>query len=156
VTTLHESLSYTPMFTVTLSTTLMGNVFRKWTFLCSWAHVLADCRPSHTNPTLLTPHLKTVCSQSRSYVTTEGRSASLSGYLVLIWGPRSDSYYCHTVAKLGGSLSPQNGAPSGCGWRNGLQLWRVAANILNKQPRTNDKGWSSSLGVWRGAINPSS
>jgi hypothetical protein len=27
----------------------------------------------------------------------------------------------------------------------GLQLWRVAANILKKQPRTNDKGWSSIL-----------
>jgi hypothetical protein len=44
-------------------------------------------------------------------------------------------------------MSPQHGASSGCGWRNGLQLWRVAANVLNKQPRTNDKGWSSSWGV---------
>jgi hypothetical protein len=25
--------------------------------------------------------------------------------------------------------------------------WRLAANILNKQPRTNDKEWSSRLGV---------
>jgi hypothetical protein len=31
-----------------------------------------------------------------------------------------------------GSLSPQHGASSGCGWRNGLRLWRVAVNILNK------------------------
>jgi hypothetical protein len=31
--------------------------------------------------------------------------------------------------------------------RNGLQLWRLAANILNKQSRTENKGWSSSLGV---------
>jgi hypothetical protein len=31
-----------------------------------------------------------------------------------------------------------------------LQFWRVAANILNKQSRTADKGWSSSLGVARG------
>ena len=30
-------------------------------------------------------------------------------------------------------------------------IWRGAANILNKQPRTADKGWSSSLGVGRGA-----
>jgi len=30
-------------------------------------------------------------------------------------------------------------------------IWRVAANILNKQSRTADKGWSSSLGVERGA-----
>jgi hypothetical protein len=31
-----------------------------------------------------------------------------------------------------------------------LQIWRVAANILNKQSRTADKEWSSSwvLGVW--------
>jgi hypothetical protein len=34
-----------------------------------------------------------------------------------------------------------------------LQLWREAANILNKQSRTADKGWSSSLGVERGANN---
>jgi hypothetical protein len=32
----------------------------------------------------------------------------------------------------------------------GLQIWRVAANILNKQSRTADKVWSSSLGVWWG------
>jgi hypothetical protein len=31
-----------------------------------------------------------------------------------------------------------------------LQAWRIAANILNKQLRTADKGWSSSLGVGRG------
>ena len=34
-------------------------------------------------------------------------------------------------------------------------IWRVAANILNKQSRTADEGWSSSLGVWRGAKNAS-
>jgi hypothetical protein len=32
-------------------------------------------------------------------------------------------------------------------------IWRVAANVLNKQSRTADKGWSSSLGVGRGANN---
>jgi hypothetical protein len=25
--------------------------------------------------------------------------------------------------------------------------WRIAVNKLNKQPRTTDEGWSSSLGV---------
>jgi len=29
---------------------------------------------------------------------------------------------------------------------DGLQIWRVAVNILNKQPQITDKGWSSSLG----------
>jgi hypothetical protein len=38
---------------------------------------------------------------------------------------------------------------------DGLQIWRVAANILNKQSRTAEKGWSSSLGVGRGANNSS-
>jgi hypothetical protein len=45
------------------------------------------------------------------------------------------------------------GASSGCGWRNVLQLWTIAVNILNKKQRTNGKEWSSSLGVGRGAIN---
>jgi hypothetical protein len=30
------------------------------------------------------------------------------------------------------------------------QVWRVAANIFNKQSRTADRGWPSSLGVGRG------
>ena len=33
-------------------------------------------------------------------------------------------------------------------------IWKIAANKLNKQSRTDDKGWSSSLGVGRGAKNP--
>ena len=33
----------------------------------------------------------------------------------------------------------------------GLQVWRVAANVVNKQSRTADKGWYSILGVERGA-----
>ena len=34
-------------------------------------------------------------------------------------------------------------------------IWRVAANILNKQLGKADMGWSSSLGVGRGANNSS-
>ena len=30
-------------------------------------------------------------------------------------------------------------------------IWMVAANVLNKQSRTADKGWLSSLGVEGGA-----
>jgi hypothetical protein len=33
---------------------------------------------------------------------------------------------------------------------DGLQMWRVAANILNKQSRIAVKGWSSSLAVGQG------
>jgi hypothetical protein len=35
-------------------------------------------------------------------------------------------------------------------------IGRVAVIKSNKQPRTADEGWSSSLGVGRGAINTSS
>ena len=34
-------------------------------------------------------------------------------------------------------------------------IWRVAANKLNMQSRTANKGWSYSLGVGRGANNSS-
>jgi hypothetical protein len=37
---------------------------------------------------------------------------------------------------------------------DGLQLWRVDANILNKQSLTADRGWPSSLGVGRGLKTP--
>jgi hypothetical protein len=36
-----------------------------------------------------------------------------------------------------------------------MEQWKLAANILNKQPQTNDKGRYSSLEVGRGAKNPS-
>jgi hypothetical protein len=52
---------------------------------------------------------------------------------------------------LGGSLSPQHGASSGCGWRNGLQLCRLATSIFNKQPGTDNRGgppaWELSVGL---------
>jgi hypothetical protein len=46
-----------------------------------------------------------------------------------------------------GPLSSRLGASSGCGWR-------VAANILNKQSWTADKGWSSNLGMGLGLSTP--
>jgi len=40
---------------------------------------------------------------------------------------------------------------SGCNLRLWIEewppIWRVAANILNKQSQTVDEGWSSSLGI---------
>jgi hypothetical protein len=33
-------------------------------------------------------------------------------------------------------------------------MWRVAANVLNKQSRTADKGWSSSLVLAEGLTTP--
>jgi hypothetical protein len=38
---------------------------------------------------------------------------------------------------------------------NGLQIWRVAADILTKQSRTADKGWSPNVGLGRGATSSS-
>jgi hypothetical protein len=36
-----------------------------------------------------------------------------------------------------------------------LQVWKVSVNVLNKQLRTADKGWSSNMGDGRVANNPS-
>jgi hypothetical protein len=35
--------------------------------------------------------------------------------------------------------------------KDGLQIWRVASNILNKQLQIADTGWSSTLGPGCGA-----
>jgi hypothetical protein len=37
---------------------------------------------------------------------------------------------------------------------DGLQIWRVVANILNKQSRAADRGWSFSLGLGGGLTTP--
>jgi hypothetical protein len=34
-------------------------------------------------------------------------------------------------------------------------IWKVAANVLNMISRTDNKGWSSSVGFWRGANSSS-
>jgi hypothetical protein len=73
------------------------------------------------------------------------------GLLLILHTYYSSAYVLQSV--LSGSLSPRHGASSGCGWRNGLQLWRVAANTMNKQLWTSDKELSSSLGAGRGASN---
>ena len=41
------------------------------------------------------------------------------------------------------------------GMASNMEVWRVTVNKLNKQPRTADERWSSSLGVGQGANNPS-
>jgi hypothetical protein len=38
--------------------------------------------------------------------------------------------------------------------RDGFHVRRVAANILNKQARTAEKGWSPSFGIRRGEKTP--
>jgi hypothetical protein len=48
-------------------------------------------------------------------------------------------------------LSLQHCASTGCGTMNGLQLWKVVLNTLNKHPRTADKSgppvWVLGLGL---------
>jgi hypothetical protein len=57
---------------------------------------------------------------------------------------------------LGGSPCHQSMVyPRVADGRDGLQQWRVVANVSNKQPRTNDKGWSISFGFGHEANNTS-
>jgi hypothetical protein len=55
---------------------------------------------------------------------------------------------------LSGSCHHGTARPRVADRGDGLQIWRVAANILNKQSLTANSGWSSSLGVGWGANNP--
>jgi hypothetical protein len=71
--------------------------------------------------------------KSTSIVT---QSHDLHASSIVRWVPCHHGMACPQVADGGDSL----------------QIFRVAANILNKQSRT-DKGWSSRLGVGRGANN---
>jgi hypothetical protein len=56
-------------------------------------------------------------------------------------------YIVSEVPCLVGPLSPRHGPSHVADGGDGLQIWKLAANILNKQSRTADKGRSSSLGV---------
>jgi hypothetical protein len=56
---------------------------------------------------------------------------------------------------LGGSLSPQHGTSSGCGWRKLPPAMEVTENKFNKQPRRADKGWSCSSEFGHGTNNAS-
>jgi hypothetical protein len=47
--TLQITITHRLVFSVTVFTALLGNVFQQWKFLCFRAHFLACWRPSHTN-----------------------------------------------------------------------------------------------------------
>jgi hypothetical protein len=83
--------------------------------------------------------------------TKESYRNSQSGNLLTWWRFQSCSSYVKWVPCHHGMARPQV-ADGG----DELQIWRAAANILNKQSRTADKGLSSSLGAGREANNSSS
>jgi hypothetical protein len=89
MTTLYKSL-----FSVTVFTALLGNVFQQRTFLCFRPHVLAGWRPSLKSLLLFKlPSQDYLGSQSQSYIN-DRRSSNKAR----IWGLRPDLYYCQSVA----------------------------------------------------------
>jgi hypothetical protein len=78
--------------------------------------------PTGTGWPSYTPrHWVTAISQSQSYITTDGQSASLSWNKAPIWGLRQDLYYCRTAAGflMWGALSDE---------RTGLSLSKVTVS----------------------------
>jgi hypothetical protein len=68
---------------------------------------------------------------------------------------KQGTYKCYS---LPGNIVPCHhgmASPRVADGGDGLQVWRVGANVLNKQLRRADKWWSSSLGVGREANNSS-
>jgi hypothetical protein len=59
------------------------------------------------------------------------------------------------MSHINWSLSPWLGTPSASSWRRQPLDMGIGMNILNKQPLTADKGWSSSLGIEQGTNNSS-
>jgi len=57
---------------------------------------------------------------------------------------------CYADPSYSGTSRPRNAVG-----RDGIQAWRVDANVMNKQSRKTDKGWSSNFGVGRGVNNTS-
>jgi hypothetical protein len=55
---------------------------------------------------------------------------------------------------LNGSRHNGMARPQAADGGDGLQIWRVAANILNKQSTRAERRWTCSLRVGRGANNP--
>ena len=58
--------------------------------------------------------------------------------LVCLAGVKSDKWVCVNTAWRVIRLRMEERPP----------IWRVAADILNRQTRTADKGWSPQLGDW--------
>jgi hypothetical protein len=81
----------------------------------------------------------------------KGRISKCKGFLItaIFWNEGLPY-----IALINGSLLPWHGAFSGCRWRNGLQIWRVAVNILNKQLQTADNWWSSAWGLGEALTPP--
>jgi hypothetical protein len=88
-------------------------------------------------------------SQSGFSSPLEGVLGSVSYFLKCANGDISLSIKAFT--KSSGSRHHCMGRTRVADKGDGLQIWRVAANILNKQSWSADSGWSSSMGVGRGA-----
>jgi hypothetical protein len=107
-----------------------------------------------------------VCIHTHTHIYIRSRSNSqLNGYSVKIMLHvvktkiyLTVSHRCLNICNSG--LSPCKWVPVTTAWRvlrfrmeESPPVWKAAANKFNKKSWTADEGWSSSLGVGRGANN---
>jgi hypothetical protein len=64
-------------------------------------------------------------------------------------------HYCNRNPSMLGESLVTTAHPQVADGVNGFQLWRVAADTLNKQLRATDKWWFFNFWVGCGANNPS-
>jgi len=100
------------------------------------------------------------CGWSRRPPETKGRCEKKKRWSYSLWVERelhrqwtSNASLCYNGHMLCGSCHGM-ALPRVADGGDGLQIWKAAANIMNKLLQTATEGLSYSLQVWQGTISP--
>jgi hypothetical protein len=123
----------------------------KGKYLCDKHHAMKICGGQELDlHTFLTLKYYVICAGNSKFLN-KPKSININFVPFNFW--ENDYILPNKTAVVSccvGPLSSRHGASLCCRWRDGLQLWRVAAVTLNKQPWT-----TATRGVGFRANNPS-